>query len=134
MGNLFGCRNLTCNFSLQQRFALTIRYAFHSLFGDHVSGILGDVIDILAVFATLFGLATSLGLGAQQVAGGLDHIFGIANTGSTKVVIVLIITSIAIISVIRGMDRGVKLLSEINIALAFALFRFRAHSFTHRRL
>ena len=103
---------------------LTIRYAFHSLFGDHVSGILGDVIDILAVFATLFGLATSLGLGAQQVAGGLDHIFGIANTGSTKVVIVLIITSIAIISVIRGMDRGVKLLSEINIALAFALFVF----------
>ena len=103
---------------------LTIRYAFHSLFGDRVSGILGDVIDILAVFATLFGLATSLGLGAQQVAGGLNHVFGIANTPSTKVCIVLFITAIAIVSVVRGMDKGVKLLSEINIALAFALFCF----------
>ena len=103
---------------------LTIRYAFHNLFGNHVSGILGDIIDILAVFATLFGLATSLGLGAQQIAGGLDHIFGLANTPTTKVYVVLFITAVAIVSVVRGMEKGVKLLSELNIALAFGLFGF----------
>ena len=102
----------------------TIRSAFHPLFGDRVWGWVGHVIDTLAVFATLFGLATSLGLGAQQASAGLSHVFGTPATTAVQVILIVVITAIALTSVVRGMERGVKVLSQINVALAGLLLLF----------
>jgi BCCT family betaine/carnitine transporter len=97
---------------------LTIRAAFHPIFGDAVWGWLGHVIDTLAVFATIFGLATSLGLGAQQANAGLNYLFGIANSTMVQTILITVITIIALGSVVAGLDKGVKRLSEFNIFLA----------------
>ena len=103
---------------------LSIRSAFHPLFGDRVWGPLGHLIDTLAVFAALFGLATSLGLGAQQANAGLHHVFGVPSSAWVQVLLIVGITCLAITSVVRGMARGVKLLSQINVVLAGLLMLF----------
>ncbi|MGI9294322.1 MAG: BCCT family transporter, partial [Pseudomonadales bacterium] len=103
---------------------LTIRSAFYPLLGEKIWGWPGHIIDVLAVFATLFGLATSLGIGAQQTAAGLNYLFEIPNSSATQIVVIIGITAIALISVMRGLDGGVKLLSEINMAIAVALLLF----------
>ncbi len=103
---------------------LTLRSAFHPVLGDRIWGWPGHVIDTLAVFATLFGLTTSLGLGAQQVAAGLNEVFGIAPTPTVTVLLIIGITAIALVSVLLGMDKGVKRLSEINMIMAVGLFIF----------
>jgi BCCT family betaine/carnitine transporter len=79
------------------------------------------VIDILAVLATIFGLATSLGLGAQQASGGLNYLFGIENSLTTQIVVIVCVTAVALLSVARGLDGGVKLLSNINMVIAASL-------------
>ena len=111
-------------FSFNKGLPLSIRSIFYPLLGERIWGWPGHVIDILAVFATLFGLATSLGLGAQQAAAGLDHLFGISATDTTKVLLVVGITAIALCSVLAGLDKGVKRLSEINMVLAILLLLF----------
>ncbi len=103
---------------------LTLRSAFYPLLGDRVWGWPGHVIDTLAVFATLFGLTTSLGLGAQQVAAGLNDVFGIEVSNALIVGLILGITAIAMGSVLLGMDAGVKRLSEINMVMAALLLVF----------
>ena len=103
---------------------LTIRSAFYPILGEACWGWAGHLIDLLAVLATIFGLATSLGLGAQQAAGGLHHLFGISNAINTQIAIIVGVTSVAIFSVVRGIDGGVKLLSNINMALAACLLLF----------
>ncbi len=103
---------------------LTLRSAFFPILGDRVWGIPGHIIDTLAVFATIFGLATSLGYGAEQVAAGLDHLFGIPVTDNVKVVLIVGITLIAIGSVVAGLEAGVKRLSEINMIMAIMLLVF----------
>ena len=103
---------------------LTIRSAFYPLLGERIWGWPGHIIDILAVFATVFGLATSLGLGAQQTSAGLNYLFDIPNNSTTQVVVIIGITAIALASVVRGMDKGVKILSEINMGMAVALMLF----------
>ena len=115
-------------FTFSKGLPLTVRSAFYPLLGDRIWGWPGHVIDLLAVVATLFGLATSLGLGAQQVASGLDFLLGIEAGLSLQIVIIGFITSIAIISVVRGLDGGVKVLSNINMVMAalFLLFVFIA--------
>ncbi|SCM66289.1 BCCT family transporter [Donghicola eburneus] len=111
-------------FSYNKGLPLTIRSAFYPILGDRVWGWPGHVIDILAVFATLFGLATSLGFGATQANAGLNELFGIPVSSTTEVVLISIITAIALISVVRGLDGGVKVLSEINMGLAALLLLF----------
>ena len=106
------------------RLPLTIRAAFHPLLGNAVWGRFGHVIDIMAVFATLFGLATSLGLGSQQLAAGLAHLFGVPDTDATRVLVIAVVTSIATVSVVSGMDRGIKRLSQANLVLALLLLAF----------
>jgi BCCT family betaine/carnitine transporter len=103
---------------------LTIRSAFYPVLGNAVWGWFGHVIDTLAVFATLFGLATSLGLGAEQASAGLNHLFGIEATDVTKVLLIIGITAVALVSVLMGLDKGVKRLSEINMVLALLLLLF----------
>ncbi|NQD93401.1 BCCT family transporter, partial [Pseudomonas sp. CrR25] len=111
-------------FSFNKGLPLSIRSIFYPLLGERVWGWPGHVIDILAVFATLFGLATSLGLGAEQAAAGLDYLFGIGATDTSKVLLIIGITAIALMSVLAGLDKGVKRLSEINMVLALLLLLF----------
>ena len=103
---------------------LTLRSGFYPLLGEAVWGWFGHVVDIVAVFAALFGLATSLGLGAQQMAAGLDHLFGVPATDTTRVLLIAGITGLALASVVMGLDRGVKRLSQANLVLALLLLAF----------
>jgi BCCT family betaine/carnitine transporter len=111
-------------FSYNKGLPLTIRSAFYPIFGERVWGWPGHIIDILAVFATLFGLATSLGLGAVQANAGFHKVFGVPIDSTVQVILIIGITSIALFSVVRGLEAGVKLLSEINMGLAFSLLLF----------
>lgn len=111
-------------FSFNKGLPLTLRSVFYPIFGERVWGWPGHIIDILAVFATIFGLSTSLGIGAQQASAGLEFLFGIPATETMMIALVLVITAIAIGSVVAGMDKGVKLLSEINLGLAALLLLF----------
>ncbi|PHQ83091.1 MAG: BCCT transporter [Thalassobium sp.] len=132
-------------FSYNKGLPLTLRSAFYPLLGERVWGAWGNAIDTIAAFATLFGLATSLGFGATQVASGLTEVFGSGDaTAGTRnfmgflwgnadgssdssvllVLIITFITAIALVSVIRGLDGGVKVLSEINMGLAGLLLAF----------
>ena len=103
---------------------LPLRSAFYPLMGKAVWGRFGHGIDILAVFATLFGLATSLGLGAEQAAAGLAHLWGVPVTDTTQVLLIVGITGMALASVVSGMVKGIKRLSEANLLLALLLLAF----------
>ncbi|MDT8344953.1 MAG: BCCT family transporter [Thermohalobaculum sp.] len=111
-------------FSYNKGLPLTIRSIFYPIFGERVWGWTGHVIDVLAVFATLFGLATSLGFGAEQANAGLEYLFGLPVSDGSKVILILAITAVALGSVVAGLDAGVKRLSEINMVLAALLLLF----------
>ncbi|MBL1269423.1 MAG: BCCT family transporter [Halomonas sp.] len=111
-------------FSFNKGLPLSMRSVFYPLLGERVWGWPGHVIDILAVFATLFGLATSLGLGATQAAAGLTYLFGAPESDITMILLIIGITMIAIGSIVAGVDKGVQLLSKINIILAAMLLFF----------
>lgn len=105
-------------FAFNRKLPLSFRSVFYPLLGDRINGWIGDVIDILAVLATLFGLATSLGLGAAQAGAGVEFVFGFENTTTLQVIIIAVVTLVAIVSVLLGVQKGVKVLSEFNIRLA----------------
>ncbi|WP_104205107.1 BCCT family transporter [Billgrantia saliphila] len=111
-------------FSFNKGLPLTMRSIFYPLLGERVWGWPGHVVDILAVFATLFGLATSLGLGASQAAAGLGYLFGVPEADATMVLLIMGITAVAIVSILAGVDKGVRRLSEINMGLAVLLLLF----------
>ncbi len=111
-------------FSFNKGLPLTMRSVFYPILGDRVWGWPGHVIDVLAIFASLFGLATSLGIGAQQAGAGLHFLFGWSNSDTTLVFLIIVITAMAITSVVAGLDKGVKMLSEFNMFLAIALLLF----------
>ncbi|WP_449657173.1 BCCT family transporter [Streptomonospora wellingtoniae] len=95
--------------------------ALYPLIGNRIYGWIGNLVDILAVFGTLFGLATSLGIGARQVNAGLTSLFGVPNIWWMQVIIVAVITGVAVLSVMLGIDKGIRRLSVINLWLAVAL-------------
>ncbi len=103
---------------------LTLRSAFYPILGNRVRGWMGHTIDTLAVFATLFGLATSLGFGAQQANAGLNYLFDIPQSNTVQIILIACITGLALLSVVAGLDAGVKRLSEINMVLAAILLVF----------
>ncbi len=111
-------------FSYNRGLPLTIRSIFHPLLGDRIYGFWGNVIDILSVLATLMGLATSLGLGVAQVNAGLNHLFGITISPGVQIGLIAGITALATMSVVTGLDKGVKFLSELNMGLAALLMLF----------
>ena len=111
-------------FSFNKGLPLSMRSIFYPIFGERVWGWTGHTIDVIAVFSTLFGLATSLGYGAAQANAGLEHVFGIPVNDVSKVILISAITGIALISVMAGLDGGVKRLSEINMVLATLLLLF----------
>lgn len=108
-------------FAFNRGLPLSFRSVFYPLIGDRIKGWMGDVIDVLAVLATLFGLATSLGLGVLQVSAGLEHVFGFPDNIYLQVGIIVGITAVATVSVVLGIDKGVRVLSELNVRIA-ALF------------
>ncbi len=108
-------------FSFNRGLPLTMRSVFYPIFGEATWGPLGHIIDVLAVFATIFGLATSLGLGATQALAGLNYLFDVPVTDGMKVLLIILITVFALVSVVAGLDKGVKRLSEANMILAALL-------------
>ena len=108
-------------FAYNRGLPLTIRSIFYPLLGEKIYGFWGNLIDVLSVLATLVGLATSLGLGVQQVNAGLNFLFGVDVSTTTQVIIIVVITGFAVLSVMSGLDKGVKYLSQGNMILA-ALF------------
>jgi choline/glycine/proline betaine transport protein len=111
-------------FSFNRGLPLTLRSAFYPLLGEKIHGPIGNLVDILAAMATLFGLATSLGLGVKQINAGLSYVFGIQQSTTIQVVLIAVITSFATISVVLGLDRGIRRLSLLNMWLALSLLLF----------
>ncbi len=111
-------------FAYNRGLPLTIRSVFYPLLGDKIYGFWGNLIDVLSVLATLVGLATSLGLGVQQVNAGLNHLFGVEIGTTTQVTLIAVITGFATMSVMAGLDAGVKRLSQGNMILAAAFMLF----------
>ena len=111
-------------FAYNRGLPLTIRSIFYPILGNRIHGAWGNLIDILSVLATLMGLATSLGLGVKQVNAGLNYLFGIEISVMTQVVLIIIITGMATLSVMSGLDGGVKRLSQWNMGLAGLLMLF----------
>ena len=103
---------------------LSMRSAFYPLLGKAVWGRAGDVIEVLAVLATIFGLATSLGLGAQQAMAGITFLYGAASTPLTILGLIAIMAAITFLSVRGGIDRGIRILSEANLWIALGLLVF----------
>jgi choline/glycine/proline betaine transport protein len=110
--------------SFNRGLPLTVRSAFHPLLGDRIHGPLGRAVDILAVVATLFGVATSLGLGVAQINAGLRHVAGVPVSDGVQLGLVGGITAVATLSVVSGLDRGIKRLSQLNLLVALALLGF----------
>ncbi len=109
-------------FSFNKGLPVTVRSLFYPILGDKIFGIWGDIIDTIAVLSVLFGLSTSLGLGASQINAGLNSIFGsLPISPLVQIIIIIIITFIATLSVVSGISKGIRFLSELNIKLS-ALF------------
>jgi choline/glycine/proline betaine transport protein len=111
-------------FTFNKKLPLTISSVFYPLLGEKVNGPWGKVINVLAVVATLFGLATSLGLGVQQVSAGLAHLFNMPDTITTQVILITVITLAATGSVVAGLSGGVKRLSQMNMFLGAVFLLF----------
>jgi betaine/carnitine transporter, BCCT family len=111
-------------FSYDFNMPLSLRSAFYPLIGPRVWGRSGDMIDVLAVFATLFGLASSLGLGASQAMAGITHLYGIPNSTPAIVGLIAIMALVTFLSVRGGIDKGIRILSEVNMWIALGLILF----------
>jgi choline/glycine/proline betaine transport protein len=111
-------------FSFRRGLPLALRSPLYPLIGQRIYGPIGHAIDIFAVIGTMFGVATSLGIGALQVNAGFAHLFGVPVATWVQLILIAAITAIATISVMMGLDRGVKRLSELNIVLAVLLLGF----------
>ncbi len=111
-------------FSYNRGQPLTIRSAFYPLLGERVNGPLGTVIDVMAVVATLFGVATSLGFGATQINTGLNYLFGVPVDSEVQILLIFGITMVATASVVSGVDRGIRRLSELNLVAALLMLTF----------
>ncbi len=111
-------------FSFRKGLPLSIRSAFYPLLGERIYGWMGNTIDILAIFGTMFGVATSLGLGVMQVNAGLAYLFGIAVSTNIQILLIAGITAVATISVVLGLDKGIRVLSNFNMTVAIGLVIF----------
>ncbi len=111
-------------FSFRHGLPLSVRSALYPLIGDRIHGRIGHTVDTIAVLGTIFGVATSLGLGVLQVNAGLNYIFDIPVGLPAQITLIAVITSLATVSVVLGLDGGIKRLSELNLYLAMALVAF----------
>ncbi|SDS07949.1 choline/glycine/proline betaine transport protein [Halopseudomonas xinjiangensis] len=111
-------------FSYRHRLPLTLRSALYPLIGDRIYGPIGHAVDIFAIISTLLGVATSLGLGVSQINTGLNHLYGLPISVPVQVGLIVATTALATVSVVTGLDKGVRRLSEVNLILAVILLAF----------
>ncbi|AVI62602.1 BCCT family transporter [Halomonas sp. GFAJ-1] len=111
-------------FAYRRNLPLTVRSGLEPILGKRNHGLLGDMVDLLAVFGTVFGIATTLGLGVQQMNAGLEAVFGLESSVKLQLLITAVIMSVATFSVVSGVKRGVRLLSEANFWLSIAVVAF----------
>ncbi len=111
-------------FSYRHGLPLTLRSALYPLIGDRIYGPIGHAVDVFAIIGTVFGIATSLGLGVAQINSGLNHLFGLPVTIPVQIALIIAASLLATLSVASGLDRGIRILSETNLALALALLLF----------
>ena len=111
-------------FHFRRGLPLSIRSTLYPILGKKIYGPWGHTVDILAVFGTMFGVVTSLGLGVMQINSGLTSLFGIPNNITVQFILIAFVTAMAAISVMMGLNKGVKRLSEINIALTLVMLVF----------
>ncbi|XOV82823.1 MAG: BCCT family transporter [bacterium] len=108
-------------FGFRHGLPLTLRSALYPLIGERIYGPVGTAVDVFAILSTTFGVATSLGFGVEQINSGLNFLFGIPKSATVQVILIVVTTILATISVVMGLDAGIKRLSEINMILAVAL-------------
>ena len=108
-------------FQYNKRLPAAISSAFHPILGDRIYGPIGKTIDILSIFATVFGIATSLGLGAMQVTAGMHEIFGVPNTLFIQLIVIVVATVLFIFSINTGLEKGIQYLSNAAMILSFAI-------------
>lgn len=111
-------------FAYRRNLPLTVRSGLEPILSQHTHGMLGDTVDLLAVFGTVFGIATTLGLGVQQMNAGLDAVFGLEASVRLQLLITTVIMSVATLSVASGVKRGVRFLSEVNFWLSILVVGF----------
>lgn len=108
-------------FGFRHNLPLTLRSALYPLIGERIYGPIGAMIDVFAIIGTVCGVATSLGLGVLQINAGLSYLFGIPTNSTVQIILIVVTTACATLSVVLGLDVGIKRLSEANIGLAFLL-------------
>ncbi|WNN44551.1 MULTISPECIES: BCCT family transporter [Winslowiella] len=108
-------------FSYRHGLPLRLRSALYPIIGDRINGPIGHAVDIFAVIGTVLGVATSLGYGVLQVNAGLNHLFGLPINQTVQVILIVVITAMATLSVVSGLDKGIRILSELNLGLAVLL-------------
>ncbi|MBD9659592.1 MULTISPECIES: choline transporter [Pantoea] len=111
-------------FSYRYNLPLTIRSALYPIFGKRINGPIGHTVDIAAVIGTIFGIATTLGIGVVQLNYGLNVLFDIPEGFTAQAALIVLSVIIATISVTSGVDKGIRILSELNVALALGLILF----------
>ena len=111
-------------FAYRHNLPLKIRSALYPIIGRKIYGPIGDAVDTFATIGTVFGVATTLGFGVTQINSGLNYLFGIEQAPSTQVILIIVVSAMASMSVFLGLDKGVKRLSELNLILALTLLLF----------
>jgi choline/glycine/proline betaine transport protein len=113
-------------FSFRKGLPLSIRSAFYPILGERIHGPIGHTIDVLAIFGTVFGVATSLGIGVMQVAAGIDFLLdlGLEDATGLQLLLITAITLVATVSVVLGLDKGIRRLSNFNMTVALFLVLF----------
>lgn len=111
-------------FGFRKKLPLTLRSALYPIIGDKIYGPVGHAVDLLAVFGTVFGVATSLGLGVNQMATGLNVLFGVDPGLTTQIILIAVISVVATLSAVSGVGNGIRIISEWNIWLSIVLLAF----------
>ncbi len=111
-------------FGFRKKLPLTLRSSLYPIIGEKIYGPVGHAVDLLAVFGTVFGVATSLGLGVSQMAVGLNHLFGVDPGTTTQLILIVVISIVATFSAVSGVGNGIRIISEWNIWLSIALLAF----------
>ncbi|MBG4395483.1 choline BCCT transporter BetT [Pseudomonas aeruginosa] len=111
-------------FSYRHGLPLALRSALYPLIGERIHGPIGHAVDIFAIIGTVFGVATSLGYGVLQINGGLHHLFGWPVNQTVQIILIVVSCGLATLSVASGLDRGIRILSELNLVLAVLLMLF----------
>ena len=111
-------------FAYRHNLPLKIRSALYPIIGEKIYGPIGDAVDTFATIGTVFGVATTLGFGVTQINSGLNYLFGIQQATSTQVILIIVVSTMASMSVFLGLDKGIKRLSELNLILVLTLLLF----------